>query len=44
MQNWMKSVLAVAVPLMVFMVLSDTVDGFYGASRLASQSYVIDVE
>ena len=44
MTNWMKGVLAVAVPLMVFMVLSDTVDGFYGSSRTTSQSYMIEVE
>ena len=44
MPNWMKGILAVAVPLMVFMVLSDTVDGFYGSSRMATQSYMIEVE
>lgn len=43
LQTWMKGVLALAVPLMVLMVLSDTVDGFYG-DRGAPQAYVIEVQ
>lgn len=41
MQTWMKVVLAGVVPAMFFLVLHDTVQGFYGPSRELPLSYVV---
>lgn len=41
MQKWIKVTLAVTVPAFVFLVLNDTVQGFYGPGRDLPLSYVV---
>jgi len=42
MNTWMKVAVAFSVPLMIFMVTRDTVDGFYGPDRSASgAAYIV---
>ncbi len=41
MKPWMKTVIAFAVSLMALMVLSDTVDGLYGASQGGALAYSV---
>jgi len=41
MDTWMKVTVAVTVPALAFLVLNDTVQGFYGASRDMPLSYSV---